>query len=114
MKPDDAALLQAIFHHLVLPSKVPQQYDGDDDAIAQDLGQRLQDAFTLFRNVGPSEIWDILESSLQTIRVLNGEYLDKNDLSQAFENLLGCKSTVWLAIHVVQQNAALLVYRDPV
>ncbi|KPM43238.1 hypothetical protein AK830_g3340 [Neonectria ditissima] len=104
-------LLEAVFNHLVLPPKLPTEFDGDDVSLIDNLGQRLLSACRTLRQLchfDDGGVWDTLETSLQATRALNHEFLAKNDLKWAFDRL----GKEWLALHVVKQNAALLVHQD--
>ncbi|KAK7415019.1 hypothetical protein QQZ08_012459 [Neonectria magnoliae] len=106
-------LLDAVFNHLVLPPKLPTEFDGDDVSLIDNLGQRLLAACGTLRKLCHFEdgrVWDTLEASMQATRALNHEFLAKNDLTWAF-NRLGKE---WLALHIAKQNAALLVHRDEI
>lgn len=108
----EALLLKAVFHHLVLPAKLPQKYDGDNVALVQDFGKRLQGALTIFGDIGGTNIWDTLKASLLATTALNQGSLNGEDLLKEFESLADSDDAPWLALHVVQQNAAVLVHRN--
>ncbi|GKU06108.1 unnamed protein product [Fusarium langsethiae] len=108
----EAALLEALFYHLVLPPKLPRSFDGDNIALKRRLGGRLLDALGLFRNVGDPNVWKSVEASLQVTSNLNDSPLLHNELVSALKNVQYSEGVVWLGIHVESQNAALIVYRD--
>ncbi|KAF4338326.1 very large low complexity [Fusarium beomiforme] len=112
MATDETLLLEALFHHLVLPPKLPQTFDGDNIALARGLVERLQNALSMFRGIGDPKIWRTLETSLQATKDLNQNppYLD--DFHRALKNLTESDETVWLGLHVAPQNAALIIHRD--
>ncbi|KFA51508.1 hypothetical protein S40293_06317 [Stachybotrys chartarum IBT 40293] len=114
MATDEIVLLEALFHHLVLPPKLPQSFDGDNTALARSLGGRLRDALATFRDVGDSRVWRTLEASLQATVNLNQGPLYRDDLLKAFQLVKDSDDGVWLGLHVVPQNAALIVHRDHV
>ncbi|KAK7420613.1 hypothetical protein QQZ08_010305 [Neonectria magnoliae] len=114
MATDEILLLKALFHHLVLPPKLPRSFDGDNTALARSLGERLQNALAMFRDVGDAAVWRTLDASLQATRDLNQGPLYRDDLLEAFQLVKDSDDGVWLGLHVVPQNAALIVHRDHV
>ncbi|KAM0344968.1 hypothetical protein ACHAPU_007102 [Fusarium lateritium] len=112
MATNEIPLLEAIFHHLVLPPKLPRTFDGDNIALAQSLGERLRNALSMFRDVGDPKVWQTLEASLQATKSLNESPLYHGDIRMALEQVKESNGTVWLGVHVGQQNAALIVHYD--
>ncbi|KAH7009622.1 hypothetical protein EDB80DRAFT_838411 [Ilyonectria destructans] len=112
MATNETILLNALFHHLVLPPKPPRSFDGDNIALTRSLGQRLRNGLALFRHVGDKRVWRTLEASLQATTDLNQGPLYRDDLQKAFELVRDSDDDVWLGLHVVSQNAALIVHRD--
>ena len=113
MATDEIPLLEALFHHLVLPPKLPRSFDGDNIALSRSLGERLQNALAVFRHVGDTRIWRTLEASLQATRDLNQGPLYQDDILKAFEIVTNHDDSVWLCLHIVSQNAALIIHHDP-
>jgi hypothetical protein len=114
MATDEIPLLEALFHHLVLPPKLPRSFDGDNIALAQSLAERLQDALSLFRDIGDPKIWKTLETSFQATKDLNQNPQYQEDFQTALKKLNDSDGTVWLGLHIVQQNAALIIHYDHV
>ncbi|KAH6972826.1 hypothetical protein BKA56DRAFT_492395 [Ilyonectria sp. MPI-CAGE-AT-0026] len=112
MATNEIIFLSALFHHLVLPPKLPRNFDGDNIALTRSLGQRLLNGLALFRHVGDRRVWRTLEASLQATADLNQGPLYRDDLQKAFELVTDSDDNVWLGLHVVSQNAALIVHRD--
>lgn len=108
------APLQAIFNHLVLPPKVPGQAEASLGDIEGDVLARLNEACIDLQSVpgqpGTSHALQILQRSLQSCaRIYDGEHLDKTAVIDAFNQL---QPHDILILHVVEQNAALLVRRS--
>ncbi|KAF4988308.1 hypothetical protein FDECE_15104, partial [Fusarium decemcellulare] len=114
MAADEILLLEALFHHIVLPPKLPRSFDGDNTALAQSLGERLQSALAVFHGVGNARVWRTLEASLQNTGNLNHGPLYQDDLLKAFRLVKDSDSSLWLGLHVAPQNAALIVHCDHV
>ncbi|KAK7749315.1 hypothetical protein SLS62_008284 [Diatrype stigma] len=126
------ALLHAVVNHIVLPPNIPgkQEPDADLDAVSYDILARMikacKEVATSFANrpytetSAPSckestpslEAFQTLRVSLEACRVLNFDYLlDKTTLLKYFRTLEeDCALT--LILHVVKQNAAILMRRD--
>lgn len=110
------ALLDAVVNHLVLPPKVPgkQEPDADLDAVSYDILLRMINAckkVASFANVPSCEAFQTLRTSLEACRALNFDYLDKNTLLEHFR-ALEADHTLTLILHVVKQNAAILMRRE--
>ncbi|KAI8716467.1 hypothetical protein NCS52_00940700 [Fusarium sp. LHS14.1] len=111
MNSKQSPLIEAVFHHLVLPPKLPRKFDGDKAAIVQNLGKRLHEALATLRPARPS-ISGALDASLRATKDVNRGFLAGNDLRHALRGVVETVSPVWLALHVTQQNAALLIHVD--
>ncbi|KAK8113124.1 hypothetical protein PG984_013650 [Apiospora sp. TS-2023a] len=106
------ASLETVYHHLVLPPKVPGGQDNDLESIQDDIIRRLLKACHTLQNVTGPELnatWDYVTKSLETCQKLNQGRLDEDKLTQAFKML---DDRQMLILYVVQQNAALLIRRD--
>ncbi|UZP43159.1 hypothetical protein NXS19_010975 [Fusarium pseudograminearum] len=112
MAKDDPALLGALFHHLVLPPKLPQKFDGDNIDLKRSLGARLLDVLGIFRDIGDPKIWQTLEASLRAAKDLHDGPLFEDDLWNALNDVQRSGGALWLAIHLDPQNAALIVHAD--
>ncbi|KAI1854474.1 hypothetical protein JX266_000592 [Neoarthrinium moseri] len=103
------ALLDAVFNHLVLPRKLPGTQDARLLDIQNDLVSRMIRACDCLRNMTNAKFtstWDDLRESLKLCGMINQGYLDKAKLKVQFRSL---EPNTMLILHVVQQNAALLV-----
>jgi hypothetical protein len=105
-------LLQAVFHHVVLPSKLPSKNDADNVGLACDLGSRLRRALAKFSNDRDHDAWNIIVSSMKATAVLNQGLLIGHELLEAFQDIASGKKNIWLALFVTQQNSALLIHRN--
>lgn len=106
------ASLETVYHHLVLPPKVPGGQDNDLESIQDAILGRLLVACHSLREITGSEFqgtWDSVVKSLEVCQKLNQGHLDKDKLAETF-NTLG--NGQMLILYVVQQNAALLIRRD--
>ncbi|KAI6756012.1 hypothetical protein HG530_011748 [Fusarium avenaceum] len=108
------ALLQAVFQHLVLPSKLPSANDADNVDLVYDLGCRLQRALAKFGNDQDRDAWDILVSSMEATTILNKDQLISQELLEAFQSIANDKNDIWLTLFVAEQNSALLVHRNEI
>ncbi len=105
------ALLESVFNHLVLPPKLPGQLDTDIEGIEHDILTRLIRACdTLGKFAGQefAETWASLRHSLRVCLKANQGRLEKTLMLQEFYNL---QPKDLLILHVVEQNAALLIRR---
>ena len=107
------ASLTSIFNHLVLPPKLPGQQDADIQHISNDILERLIKATsTLGEFVGQKQApaWCALDQSLRRCQFLHASgYLEKQSLISAFQNLKHRES---LILHILEQNAALIIRPD--
>ncbi|RSM02017.1 hypothetical protein CDV31_011100 [Fusarium ambrosium] len=110
MDSEQSPLTEAVFYHLVLPPKLPRKFDGDEAALTQNLSKRLHEALAILRQTGEPAIWDNLDASLRATGVVNQGSLAGDDLRDCFRGVV--QAPITLALHVAQQNAALLIYRD--
>ncbi|RFU32830.1 hypothetical protein B7463_g3489, partial [Scytalidium lignicola] len=104
-------LLESVFNHLVLPPKVPGQADEDTEGIKRNILDRLIQACNTISKYSDEEferIWASIRSSLRICSELNGDHLEKELLIGEFRNL---QPNDQLILHVVEQNAALLIRR---
>ncbi|KAH7316968.1 hypothetical protein B0I35DRAFT_354831 [Stachybotrys elegans] len=105
-------LLEAAFHHLVLPPKLPRSFDGDDVDLVRTLGDRIQNAVDAVRGIEDTRVKNALTSSLQATRTLNERSLYQQDMLLELRLLGASSDSTWLGIHVTSQNAALIIHRD--
>ena len=105
-------LLQSVFHHVVLPSKLPSRNDADDFGLIHDLGSRLRRALAKFINDRDHNAWNILVNSMKAMTVLNQGLLISHELLELFQSIASGEKNMWLALFVTQQNAALLIHRN--
>ncbi|KAF7944017.1 hypothetical protein EAE96_010427 [Botrytis aclada] len=97
-------LLESIFNHLVLPPKLPARQDTDIEAIQQSIMTRLVDACVTLESF--TGLFSSVCHSLHLSLDVNIGHLEKKSILQAFCNL---QPHDILILHVVEQNAALLV-----
>ncbi|PQE19818.1 p-loop containing nucleoside triphosphate hydrolase protein [Rutstroemia sp. NJR-2017a WRK4] len=108
----DLALLEAVFNHLVLPPRLPERQDTDIESIQQSILSRLiQACDTLEQSTGDAfkDTWASVRQSLRVCRDTNPGHLEKVSMLSAFADL---EENDILILHVVEQNAALLVRRN--
>ncbi|KAF5574117.1 hypothetical protein FPANT_11939 [Fusarium pseudoanthophilum] len=107
-------LLQAVFHHLVLPSKLPSKNDEGDHGLAYDLGSRIQRAVAKFSDDQDQDAWNVIVSSMKATAFLNQGQLISHELLESLQGIASGKDNIWLALSVTQQNSALLIHRDDI
>lgn len=111
---DPTRLLRSVFNHVVLPPNVPGGADKNLSDINHDLLTRTHNACAQIRtslNGHYAKELDLLLSSLVHCRSLHTSlYLDCTQLQRAFR---GLKDGEALIIHIVEQNAGLLVRYGP-
>ncbi|PNP83727.1 hypothetical protein FNYG_02944 [Fusarium nygamai] len=107
-------LLQAVFHHLVLPSKLPSKNDGGDHGLAYDLGSRLRRALAKFSDDQDQDAWNVLVSSMKATAFLNQGQLISHELLESLQGIARGDKNIWLALFVTQQNSALLIHRNDI
>lgn len=105
-------LLHRIYNHLVLPPQLPGEQDEDIETISYEVTQRLVNACN---SVGSlidekwSHAFQCFHVSLTTCIELNTGRLEKATLLKHFSRL---ETNHMLILHVVEQNAALLIRRE--
>lgn len=102
-----------MINHIILPPQIPASED-HDSAVNQELAGRLIQAAQSIRDHASSECllgWERLLSGLKASRALNSEgHLGKATLLDRLRTL---PSGTSLILHVSEQNAGILVYRQP-
>lgn len=104
-------LLESVFNHLVPPPKLPGQLDIDTEGIEHSILTRLIRACdTLYRLTGEefAETWTSIRCSLTVCLNITKGHLKKASMLQEFCRL---QPKDLLILHVVEQNAALLIRR---
>lgn len=105
------ALLELVFNHLVLPPKLPGQLDTDTQGVEHSILIRLIRASDTMGKLTGQEyqkIWASIRHSLRVSLDVNQAGLEKASMLQAFCDL---NPEGLLILHVVEQNAALLIRR---
>jgi hypothetical protein len=105
------SLLELIFHHLVLPFKIPDQREENLEVIEDDIVKRLIRAINTFESHSGENFagtWRSLHQSLNICRKLNQGCLKKETLTEEFSRL---RPKSLLILHIVEQNAAVLIRR---
>lgn len=102
----------SLFHHIVLPAKLPGNAENELHVTEKDLIRRLIEAIDLVKHALGDETaveYDTLRKCIQTCDVLNEDgRLKKSTLLDAFQEFEHGDS---LVLHVKEQNAGLLIYR---
>jgi hypothetical protein len=105
--------LANVFNHLVLPPKLAAAQDKDIQGISDEIMARLMHATATMGNLASSEqasVWRAIRQSLRLCHSLHaGGRLEKQLLILEFKNLEHDRP---LFLHVVEQNAALIVRRN--
>ncbi|PVH96294.1 hypothetical protein DM02DRAFT_687922 [Periconia macrospinosa] len=112
---DSDSVLRSLYYHLVLP---PRQPGREDDwtlqpRLVKELLRRVQEAAEELKNHAPAQCankYDEIIASLLTSKAVNTAHASQQQhLQTAFKDFrLPCP----LTIHIPQQNAGLLVWRD--
>ncbi|KAI9742781.1 MAG: hypothetical protein M1818_003510 [Claussenomyces sp. TS43310] len=106
------SLLELVFNHMVLPPKLPGHQDEDTETVNRTILTLLLSACDSVVKLSGQEFantWHSVQRSLRTCLDINHGRLDKATLLQAFKNL---QTNDLLILHVVEQNAALLIRRQ--
>ncbi|ESZ96422.1 hypothetical protein SBOR_3154 [Sclerotinia borealis F-4128] len=106
------SLLESLICHVALPPRLPGKEDRHDQ-----LESAIMDHFITasksMRDITSDETsknWDWIRRSLEAAKLLNARgRLSKNSLLSEFQTL---QQNVYLILNVVEQNAALLIYRS--
>ncbi|KAL9083501.1 MAG: hypothetical protein Q9159_005747 [Coniocarpon cinnabarinum] len=110
---DQIRLLNAVFHHVCFPRKLPNSEGFDNEQIAVELHQRILHAARELRTKAPAQCFDKLNVLCKTLATCAGLYnegcLEKAALLKAFQNL---ERNDFLFLFVRQQNAGLVVIKD--
>ncbi|KAK2596613.1 hypothetical protein QQS21_006289 [Conoideocrella luteorostrata] len=112
MDSDRAKLLGEVFDHVVLPPKLLGELTEDRSSLNYDLTARLRDACRFLRHVGDANMWDSLDASLALMQQVNQNFLSNDGLHSALKKLTEEGAVEWLAAHIVEQNAAILIHKD--
>ncbi|KAI1434570.1 hypothetical protein GGR50DRAFT_391374 [Xylaria sp. CBS 124048] len=102
-------LLDAVYNHLVLPPRVPGAQDADIESVSECVLARFIHACeSIIPLVGSpwSEAYQSVRFSLEACRVLSSGRLEKSTVRQYLSQL---QPGHVLILHVIEQNAALLV-----
>ena len=109
----DFDILESLYHHLVLPPKLPGKAENDLHIIEKDLLRRLIQAVDLIKRALNNEAgneYNTLKRCLDVCDVVNEDSrLKKSSLLGAFQELDQGDS---LILHIKEQNASLLIQRE--
>ncbi|RDW74456.1 uncharacterized protein DSM5745_07118 [Aspergillus mulundensis] len=105
--------LRCIFHHVVLPPKLPGQADEHPEAVERELMRRLLSAVTIMKTKSEEELfptWQKIEDTLKLSSLINeGGICNKAALLKCFKKL---SPEIALIARVREQNASLLIRYD--
>lgn len=104
--------LGEVFNHLVMPPRLPGRQDEDIEEIEREVLMRtIRASNSVQTRAGSpwSEAFHSLIWSLRACRTLNRGQLEKSTMLAYFRQL---QPNRVLILHVVQQNAALLIRRE--
>ncbi|KAI2607876.1 hypothetical protein GGR54DRAFT_633161 [Hypoxylon sp. NC1633] len=105
-------LLRPVFNHLTLPPQLPGKEDPDIEDVSIAVLERLVAACETIGSL-VDEPWSIafrdLFGSLKACFLLNSGHLEKATMLEQFRQL---EPSHMLILHVVEQNAALLIRRE--
>jgi hypothetical protein len=106
------ALFESLFNHLVLPPKLPGQQDTEIEGINEIILTRLIHACNTLGKLPSQEFVDTWVSVCHSLRLclhLHQGRLEKRSMLYEFCRL---QPNHLLILHIVEQNAALLVRRQ--
>lgn len=113
MSADSSHIYDAIFHHMVLPPKLPTANDGDNNDLLWQFGNRLRNSCAAFATMFPDNaVWEILVSTINISRRMHNGYLGKSDLVTELDRLHKSSTPTWLVLHLDTQNAGILVHKN--
>lgn len=110
-KSHQVSLLEAVFDHLVLPPKLPDAPEDVSIPLDWELSSRLIRACRQMQTSSSDIPWRTLEASLLLTRDLHHP-VSIEMLMTAFSTLIQDDGANWLALHVNQQNAAIIIYKN--
>jgi hypothetical protein len=103
-------LLEPLFNHIALPPRLPGRQDTRLDRVERALVERLLDAtvsLSRLPHIDSVGEWESLRRSLETCRRVNsGGRLTKTSILAALRELQGRD---FIALHITEQNAALII-----
>jgi len=103
-------LLESLFNHIALPPRLPGRQDTRLDQVERALVERLLDAAVKLSRLPHNDSvdeWESLRRSLETCKRVNfGGRLTKTSLLTALRELQGRD---FIALHITEQNAALII-----
>lgn len=109
------SVLRSLYHHLVFPPRQPDREDDWklQDQLVQELLRRVKEAAQELKDLAPAQCankYDAIIASLSASKAVNIAHASQQQhLQSAFKDFrLPCP----LIIHVTQQNAGLLVWKD--
>lgn len=109
MSSSPVELLELLFNHIALPSRLPGRQDTRLDRVERGLVERLLDTTVKLSRLphNDSVEWESLRRSLEICRRVNsGGRLTKTSLWTALRELQGRD---FIALHITEQNAALII-----
>ena len=104
--------VETVFNQLVLPPKLPNQQDADVRAVEDRILSRIIKTCSDLQLKANGETGIALKNLLHSLKIcgnINQERLDKAQLLIALRML---RREHVLIVHLVEQNAALLLHRD--
>ena len=110
------SLIRPIFYHVVLPPRLPGREDGArmQLELTEELFRRFKEAVRELRNDAGEQLktkYTAVLSSLEASEsVLSGQRMTERSLQPQLGKL---EASVPLILHIVQQNAGLLIWRRP-
>ena len=105
--------LASVFNHLVVPPQIPGKQDVDIEGISNDILVRLiQATATLGRLAGQEQAstWHAIRQSLRRCQSLH--VLGRLEQRSLISELQSLKHNASLVLHVMEQNAALIIRRE--
>lgn len=111
-KPPQDLLLERVISHLVLPPKLPGAPDEDSDALNWDLTGRFLKACRQLRFPELESMRSAVEASILLTSDLYKTPMSKETLLEIFSKISLNTDPGWLLLHVVKQNAAIIIRKN--
>lgn len=108
----DSKLLELLYHHIVLPRRLPQRQDWDHEGLSYSLLKLLLEAANIMCATiaeNHKDKWGrVIEALIKFNKIHHQNLVVEDFLQDALTNL---KKGHMLILHVMEQNAGVLIFR---
>jgi len=109
----NTTILTLIYHHIVLPRRLPQGQDWDHEALSSNILQLLLEAANTMSTLiaaDHKERWErVVEALVNHDKIHHHNLIVEEFLEEALMNL---KRDNMLILHIMEQNAGVLIIRN--